>query len=411
MGAVEAWWPLAERGEEFKSLIEQRAKPLADKLMEAVADEVPEVVGPDPRLRDLLSGVIIANLENFAAAIAYKIPVETSFEPPPAVEHARLLAQRGVNSNSMLLGYQVIQRGLINPVIEAVEGFVEDRDELVRTVEAVLAHLFVQGNGAARAALRTHATAHDAWMRGRGAGLSKRLDAVLDRTIIDFQTAERALNYALSGHHVAFIAWLDDPDRPLELADAERRVAGLADVRDALLVPRDERTLYGWLHTSDGPPIDEWIEVAREVEDSRIAFGDVAQGLEGFRLSHLQAKATGTVIAASRKREPTMVVRYRDVAALSFLVERQAESRGWVEQVLGDLARPGEVAERLRETLRVFLDEGGNTIATGERLFVHRNTVKYRVDQALSLLPEPLGGRRLEVALALTYTDWVGVSD
>lgn len=410
MGAVEAWWPLAQHGEEFKRLIEQRARPLAEELVEALAVDVPEVVGPDPRLRELFSDVIIANLENFAAAIAYKIPVEASFEPPSAVEHARLLAQRGVNSNSMLLGYQVVQRALINPVIEAVEGFAEDRDELVRTVEAVLAHLFAQGNGAARAALRTHATARDAWMRGRGAGLSNRLDAVLDRVITDAQTAERALNYALSGSHVAFIAWLDDPNRPLELSDAERTVAALQGVRDALLVPRDERTLFGWLHTPDGAHFDEWMEVAREQAESRIAFGEVAEGLEGFRLSHLQAQSAGAVLAASRRREPTMVARYRDVAALTFLVERQAESKGWVEQVLGDLALPGEDLERLRETLSVFLDEGGNTIATGAKLFVHRNTVKYRVDKALTLLPEPLSGSRLEVALALRYTDWVGAS-
>jgi DNA-binding PucR family transcriptional regulator len=311
----------------------------------------------------------------------------------------------------MLLGYQVIQRALINPVIEAVEGFVEDRDELVRTVEAVLAHLLMQGNGAAQAALRTHATARDAWMRGRGAGLSKRLDAVLDRVITDAQAAERALNYAISGNHVAFIAWLDDPERPLELADAERRVARMQGVRDALLVPRDERTLYGWLHTPDGTRIHEWMDVAREVEESRIAFGEVAEGLEGFRLSHLQAKSTGAVIAASRSREHTTVVRYKDVAALSFVVERQSESKGWAQQVLGGLAETGEDRERLRETLRVFLDEGENAIVTGEKLFIHRNTVKYRVDRALSLLPEPLGNQRLDVALALRYIDWVGVSD
>jgi hypothetical protein len=410
VGAAEGWWPLAEHGEEFRSLIEQRARPLAEEVMEALTAEVPEVVGPAPRLRELFSEVIVANLENFAAAIAYKIPVETAFEPPSAVEHARLLAQRGVTAASMLLGYQVVQGALMNPVIDAVGTFVEDRDELVRTIEAVLAHLLVQANGASQVAMRTHAVARDAWMRGRGAGLSKRLDAVLDRGITDAQTAERALGYAISGSHIAFIAWLDDPERPLDMADAERRVARMQGVRDTLLVPRDERTLFGWLHVADGTQIDQWLTIARDVEESRIAFGEVAEGLDGFRLSHLQAQSAGAVIASARTRESTMVARYKDVAALSFLVERQAESKGWVGQVLGDLARPGEDRERLRETLRVFLDEGENAIAAAEKLFVHRNTVKYRVDKALSLLPEPLGNRRLEVALALRYADWVGVS-
>lgn len=51
MVASEAWWPLAANGEEFKALIERRASPLAEAVMEAVAAEVPEVIGPSPRLR------------------------------------------------------------------------------------------------------------------------------------------------------------------------------------------------------------------------------------------------------------------------------------------------------------------------------------------------------------------------
>jgi hypothetical protein len=408
--AGDAWWPLAANGEEFKALIERRASALAEEVLEAVAAEVPEVIGPSPQLRELYSEVITANLENFAAAIAYRVPVETAFEPPSAVEHARLLAQRGVTSASLLLGYQVVQRSLMNPVIEAVETFVEDRDELVRTIEAVLGHMLVQANGASRVALRTHALAHDAWMRGRGAGLSKRLDAVLDRVVTDPHAAERALNYAMSGKHVAFVAWIDDPEAPLDMSKAERTVAELLNVRDTLLVARDERTLYGWLHVADDTSFEQWLTVARRVEDeSRIAFGEVEEGLEGFRLSHLQARSVGAVIAASRERQHTMVLRYRDVASLCFLVDRQVEANAWAHHVLGDLGGPGEDCERLRQTLCVFLDEGGNAIATGEKLFVHRNTVKYRVDKALSLLPGPLGTDRVEVALALRYADWVGV--
>ena len=246
------------------------------------------------------------------------------------------------------------------------------------------------------------------WLQGRGAGLSKRLDAVLDRTITDVQVAERALNYVVSGNHVAAIAWLDDPARPLDSADAERRVAAFPGVRDSLLVPRDERTLYLWLHVARGDHIAEWMSMLEDLVDARVAFGELAAGIEGFRLSHMQAQSAGAVIAATRPKERTMIVRYRDVAALSFLVDRPAESKGWSDAVLGDLAGPGEELERLRETLRVFLEEGENAVAAGQRLFVHRNTVKYRVDRALSLLPGPIGRHRLEVALALRYCECVG---
>lgn len=408
MESTEAWWPLAERGDEFKALIQQESASLVRETIEVIAAEVPELVGPDPRLRELLSNVVNSGLENFAAVVAYKIPTETPFEPPSAIEHARMLAQRGIPANSILLGYQVIQRALTGPVIQAVEAFVEDRAELVRTIEAVLTHLFIQENSASRAALRTHTNERDAWQRGRGAGLSKRLDAVLDRTVTDAQAAERALNYAVSGNHVALIAWLDDPDRPLDMAEAERRVAQMRGVRDTLLVPRDERTLYCWINVPDDSEMDQWLAVAREVVNSRIAFGEIARGIEGFRLSHAQARSVGATINAARRQDNPMVARYRDVAPLTFLIDRPTEAKGWVQEVLGELADEGESRERLRETLRVFLDEGENAISTGERLFVHRNTVRYRVDQALSLLPMPVGENRLEVALALRYLDWVG---
>jgi DNA-binding PucR family transcriptional regulator len=275
-------------------------------------------------------------------------------------------------------------------------------------LEAVMAYLFAQGDGASQAAMRTHAAAVDVWQRGRGAGLSKRLDAVLDRTVTDAQIAERALNYVISGNHVAAIAWLDDPARPLDAADAERRVAALPGVRDSLLVPRDERTLYVWLHVVGGDRTAEWMGMLADLGDARVAFGELAAGIEGFRLSHMQAQSAGAVIAASRVREKTMIVRYRDVAALSFLVDRPAESREWARAVLGDLAGQGDERERLRETLRVFLEEGENAQSAASKLFVHRNTVKYRIDRAIALLPEPLGARRLEVGLALRYCDWVG---
>jgi hypothetical protein len=407
-GSEEEWWPFGEHRAEFKAFLAERAGTIIESAVEAVGGEVPELVGPDPRLRELLSLVISANLDNLGAAIAFKVPEGAPFESSAAIEHARLLAQRGIPATSILRGYQVIQRSLTGPVIEATQSLVEDRDELVLTIEAVLAYFFSQGDRASQAAMSTHAAARDVWMRGRGAGLSKRVDAVLDGTVTDVQTAERALNYVVSGKHVAMILWLDEAEGPLDLEKAERRVNSMRGVRDALLVPRDERTLYAWLHVTGDENIAEWMETPTDLMDARVAFGELASGIEGFRLTHTQARSAGAVIAASAHRERRAIVRFRDVAALSFLVDRPAESRGWADAVLGDLADPGEELEPLRETLRVFLEEGESAVATGQRLFVHRNTVKYRVDRAVSLLPGELGRCRLDVALALRYLDLVG---
>ncbi|MBN1461313.1 MAG: helix-turn-helix domain-containing protein [Armatimonadetes bacterium] len=80
-----------------------------------------------------------------------------------------------------------------------------------------------------------------------------------------------------------------------------------------------------------------------------------------------------------------------------------------MENILGGLAGAAEESERLRHTLYVYLKQGENAAAASRCLFMHRNTLKYRIDQAKRLLPEPLETRRLDVALALTYCDWVPV--
>jgi DNA-binding PucR family transcriptional regulator len=77
--------------------------------------------------------------------------------------------------------------------------------------------------------------------------------------------------------------------------------------------------------------------------------------------------------------------------------------------VLGPLAKQGDPAiERLRETLRVYLDEGGNGPRAAKRLNTHRNTELARVARAEELLGRPVGERRLALALALELAARLG---
>ena len=62
----------------------------------------------------------------------------------------------------------------------------------------------------------------------------------------------------------------------------------------------------------------------------------------------------------------------------------------------------------LRETLRVYLREGSSASQAAKVLYSHRNTVLNRLARAERLLPAPLEGRGLPVALALEVVHWVG---
>jgi len=62
----------------------------------------------------------------------------------------------------------------------------------------------------------------------------------------------------------------------------------------------------------------------------------------------------------------------------------------------------------LRETARVFLESSGSFTATAERLFLHRNTVQYRIRQAEELRGRPFSDGRLDVELALAACHVLG---
>jgi DNA-binding PucR family transcriptional regulator len=85
--------------------------------------------------------------------------------------------------------------------------------------------------------------------------------------------------------------------------------------------------------------------------------------------------------------------------------DRAAE---FVATALGALAADEPNAARLRETLRVFLDEAENAPRAAKRLHTHRNTVLQRVARATEILGHRPGERRLALALALELAHQLG---
>ncbi|HMH39409.1 MAG TPA: helix-turn-helix domain-containing protein, partial [Streptosporangiaceae bacterium] len=82
--------------------------------------------------------------------------------------------------------------------------------------------------------------------------------------------------------------------------------------------------------------------------------------------------------------------------------------RAWVAETLGPLAGDDENSARLRDTLRVFLQENGSYKSTAERLVLHKNTVQYRVRKAEESMRRPVVQNRLRIELALLAAQWLG---
>jgi hypothetical protein len=106
-------------------------------------------------------------------------------------------------------------------------------------------------------------------------------------------------------------------------------------------------------------------------------------------------------VAALASDVGRQVVGYAQVELVSLLASDLPRAREFVATRLGALAAASEPARRLRETLRAFLAAGGRSGRAAKELYVHQNTVVYRVKRAEELLGGRVSDEPLELMCAL----------
>ena len=98
----------------------------------------------------------------------------------------------------------------------------------------------------------------------------------------------------------------------------------------------------------------------------------------------------------------------RNVVVYVHLIGFAVMVGAWVAEILGPLASDTENDERLRETLRVFLRTGSSFKAAADEMHLHSNSIKYRVNRAISRRGTPIVDDRIEVEVALLLCHWFG---
>jgi purine catabolism regulator len=241
--------------------------------------------------------------------------------------------------------------------------------------------------------------------------------------------------------HAGSLGW--DVDRPLVVAVAELDPGQVpASVSGMELRPVQERFATAWqtvLRQRDpGAPVASFntevvvllgVDPADDLErlltelDRRVA-GDRGGGRLSFSLgiSRLATNPAELVRAYEQARTAVRIGRrlqgpgarttfdklgaYRLLA----LIPDSTELRGYVGDVLGELAGDTAEAADLRHTLDVLLDTNGNVAETARRLHFHYNTLRYRIEK-LERLVGPFTSNaalRLDLSLALRVREMRG---
>ncbi len=373
---------------------------LADHLVERMLHEIPEL-DVDPALTELLRGSVADNIriamERFSAG-------DWRAEPPQsALDYARRLAQRGVPVSHLLRAYRLGQAECQQLMIEAFARGTDDPAAIVAATVEFSAATFAYIDGLSEHVVQAHADERRRWLQSRAAARSAEVATVLAGDALEVGQAERMLGYELGRTNLGLVGWGDADVLQREV----RRIAtDLGCLREPLVVPSDAGGVWAWLPLPrDGA---DPRAVTTSAPGVRLAVGEPAAGLAGFRTTHRQALAARAVALAADEDAGTPVTTYGEAGLVALLRTDLTDLAAWVRDVLGDLARDDDAHERLRETVRVLLAHQGSHTAAAAELSVHRNTVLYRLHKAVEARGRPLDDGRLDVEVALRACHLLG---
>lgn len=389
---------------------------VARVLQVELADSIPELRG-DHLMLELLYASVESNVRTFFHAAQYGVAMDSVEAPRPAVEYARRLAQREISSNALLRAYRLGQRRVLDWVAGRLAAVEPDGRVSFAALRMLQETAFAYIDRVSEQVVDEYEVERERWLANRSTIRAAMLSAVLAGDEVDVATAERVLGHRLRQEHLGLVLWADERTAstgPLErLGQLIGAVAlELGSESTPLFVPQDHALGWGWVPLRSGADVDP-VAVARVLRgaggDVRAALGAVHGGLAGFRATHGEALRAHqvAVVAGSRAGQVTSYSA-PGVRAAAVLAEDLAVARELVVSMLGDLARDDESAERLRETLTVFLQENQSYVATAAKVHLHKNTVKYRVDKAIQLRGRPVEDDRFDVELALAACRWLG---
>jgi DNA-binding PucR family transcriptional regulator len=394
--------------------LDDRLPEITRSTREFLVTEIPEI-GGDGDLLELVHDSVAGNFDTFFSAIRHGIPVGAIEPATAALEHARRLAQRGVDADALVRTYRIGHMAFLKMALDEIRAAHLDAQLGLDVYEQIASTSFRYVDKISQIVLRVYQNERDRWLANQNRLRALRVREVLGGGEVDIDEVTNVICYPLHRIHISLILWCRESENGDELVVMERFVAEMAkslgaDVRP-LFVAADRVTGWAWIPLPEDAATDTARRI-REFATARadapwIAAGDPLPGVDGFRRSHGQALAARALVVASGSQPPAVTAASDPglVVAAQFCADLE-QARAWVGDVLGPLASATDSDERMRETLRKFLHTGSSFKATADDLHLHVNSVKYRVQRALERRGKPIAEDRLDVEVALLLCHW-----
>jgi len=385
--------------EQARSLLAERLRGRLPELKTAIQTRVYSISDPrevsDPAYVEGLNAAL-------AAAVEYRLEVlEVGERHAPEVP-AALLAQARLDARDRVPLDTVLRRYFAGNALFA--DFLAEEAEREAVPNATLRGLLAAQATVGDRLLAAVSAEHAREAQIRPSGTAERRRETVKRLLAGEFVDHAELEYDLEAQHLALMAKGQGVEPLL------RELAKRLD-RRLLAVQREEEPTWAvWLGGSRPLAAEEAVRVvaALDPKGATVTVGEPAEGLAGWRFSHLQAKAA---LAVAERRGVT-VTRYADVAFEAATLRDDLLAKSLRRLYLEPLEQMRDGGKDARDTLRAYFAAERNISSTAAALGVDRRTVRNRIRAIEELLGRPLNvvAADLEIALRSDPSGWRGRS-
>lgn len=378
--------------------------------MDTAQIAIDPALGADPAIAAEVSASNRANIGRVLSLLARREDALTRPDiPPEALDVVRTVVRRGVDLASVFQSYRCGQNIAWRHWMDYAGRVVTDGPALMELLQISSQRMFDFIDHVIGLVIAEAQREREEVLGGALARRTETVRLLLDGAPMDRRRAGERLGYELARRHTALVLWAEPASDAVHgtLEAAATILARAAGVHRPLTVPAGTSTLWAWLGGASDPEPDALRRAITEAHPSvRVAVGPTRTGVTGFRRSHAAALAIQRLLMGHEAGE--RLAFHRDLEVTALAAQDLTRAVEFVAATLGPLATDTPASARLRDTLRVFLDEAENAPRAATRLHTHRNTVLQRVARATELLGRGPAQGRLSLELALELAHQLG---
>lgn len=385
--SIDQW--IAELG----AALRERVDVIVAEELERMREEAPAFfTSDDPDYVAAYTDSCVAHLKVLIDRLTSGRDIPESL-PPAAVEETRTVAQWGISPDALVQTYRTAHSVIWEHAMDVAQQQIEDGPTRAQVLKVISRYLFSYTDRMVVLLSEVYEGERMTLFHDRDRRRRQLVRDLLDGLPVDHSKVP----YPISGMHMAAVASGDGSDRVLgELATR----FGLS----RLTVTGPSGSTWGWFGGNVLAEASAQQALVEGVpEGTFVAFGDPAEGVEGFRVSHREARQAYRI---GRRLGGRSALQYGDVALLSLTTHDEALAQEFVHRELGFLAEDDPRAHELRSTLRAYFDTGHNASAAAARLSLNDRTVAYRLRTVEERMGRPLASRRDELSLALRLLEF-----